>query len=123
MFLIKFINLLLEKLRPKKEHDFDEACAAHGIEHRLTQYRHPWTNGQVERMNKTIKDFTVKKYYYATKKQLGEHLHDFLMAYNFSKKLKSLKFMTPYEKIIKTWNENKGLFKSDPNLYLVGLNN
>jgi transposase InsO family protein len=26
----------------------------HGIEHRLTKVNHPWTNGQVERMNRTI---------------------------------------------------------------------
>lgn len=37
-------------------HPFDRACARHGIEHRLTKPNHPWTNGQVERMNRTIKD-------------------------------------------------------------------
>ena len=115
-------KLLLEKLRPSKEHLFDTACASHGIEHRLTKFRHPWTNGQAERMNRTIKDFTVKKYYYTTKKQLAEHLHDFLMAYNFSKKLKSLNFLTPYEKILKTWDENMSLFNSNPHHYLMGLN-
>ena len=115
-------KLLLPELRPDKEHLFDTACASHGIEHRLTKFRHPWTNGQAERMNRTIKDFTVKKYYYDTKQQLAEHVHDFLMAYNFSKKLKSLKFLTPYEKIVKTWDENKTLFKSNPHYYLMGLN-
>ena len=34
-----------------------------GIDHRLTKTNHPWTNGQVERMNRTLKDATVKKYY------------------------------------------------------------
>jgi len=115
-------KLLLPELRPTKEHIFDIACASYGIEHRLTKFRHPWTNGQAERMNRTIKDYTVKKYYYDTKKQLAEHLHDFLMAYNFSKKLKSLHFLTPYEKIIKTWDKNKNLFKSNPHHYLMGLN-
>lgn len=33
---------------------FDRVCRAHGIEHRLTQVKHSWTNGQVERMNRTI---------------------------------------------------------------------
>src|SRR3984957_10378592 len=41
-------------------HPFDRICYAHGIEHRLTKPNHPWTNGQVERMNRTIKDATVK---------------------------------------------------------------
>ncbi|RAK07805.1 integrase-like protein, partial [Salipiger aestuarii] len=39
---------------------FDMICKANGIEHRLTKPNHPWTNGQVERMNRTIKEATVK---------------------------------------------------------------
>ncbi|CAI9122446.1 IS481 family transposase, partial [Brytella acorum] len=41
-------------------HSFEAACADLNIEHRLTKPRHPWTNGQVERMNRTIKEATVK---------------------------------------------------------------
>ena len=45
---------------------FDDACEQHGIEHRLTKPGHPWTNGQVERMNCTLKDAAVKRYSYAS---------------------------------------------------------
>src|SRR4051812_14552926 len=45
-------------------HMFDLRCREHGIEHRFTKINHPWTNGQVERMNRTIKDATVKRYHY-----------------------------------------------------------
>ena len=38
---------------------FDMICGAHAIKHRMTQPNHPWTNGQVERMNHTIKEATV----------------------------------------------------------------
>ena len=41
-------------------------CRDNGIEHRLTKPNHPWTNGQVERMNRTIKEATVKRYHYDT---------------------------------------------------------
>ena len=34
---------------------FDIICEANGLEHRLTKPHQPWTNGQVERMNRTIK--------------------------------------------------------------------
>ena len=34
------------------EHIFDRVCREHAIEHRLTKVKHPWTNGQVERMNR-----------------------------------------------------------------------
>jgi transposase InsO family protein len=36
------------------EHIFDRVCHAHQIEHQLTKIRHPWTNGQAERMNRTL---------------------------------------------------------------------
>ena len=45
-------------------HMFDRICREHGIEHRLTKPNHPWTNGQVERMNRTLKEATVRRYHY-----------------------------------------------------------
>src|SRR6267142_765431 len=55
-------------------HMFDRICREHGIEHRLTKPNHPWTNGQVERMNRTLKEATVRRYHYETHPQLREHL-------------------------------------------------
>ena len=66
---------------------FDMICEANGIEHRLTKPNHPWTNGQVERMNRTIKDATVKRYHYDSHVQLRVHLADVLAAYNFARRL------------------------------------
>jgi transposase InsO family protein len=51
-------------------HMFDMRCRENGIEHRLTKIKHPWTNGQVERMNRTIKEATVKRYHYDRHEQL-----------------------------------------------------
>lgn len=36
-------------------HIFGRVCGENGIEHRLTKPDHPWTNGQAERMVRTIK--------------------------------------------------------------------
>ncbi len=58
----------------------DMICEANGIEHRLTKPSHPWTNGQVERMNRAIKEATVKRFHYETHDQLRTHLADFLAA-------------------------------------------
>ena len=74
---------------------FDLICEANGIEHRLTKPNHPWTNGQVERMNRTIKDATIKRYHYDSHEQLRRHLADFLDAYNFARRLKTLSGLTP----------------------------
>ena len=51
-------------------HPFGSLCRDHEIEHRLTRPKHPWTNGQVERMNRTIKDATVKRFHYEDHEQL-----------------------------------------------------
>jgi hypothetical protein len=37
-------------------------------------------NGQVERMNRTIKEATVQRYHYDTHAQLERHLDDFVTA-------------------------------------------
>ncbi|OWK19846.1 hypothetical protein AJ88_37910 [Mesorhizobium amorphae CCBAU 01583] len=37
-------------------------------------------NGQVERMNRTIKDATVRRFYYESHDQLHQHLADFVAA-------------------------------------------
>jgi len=51
------------------------------IEHRFTKINHPWTDGQVEGMNRTIKEATVKRYHYDDHEQLRNHLSDFIDAY------------------------------------------
>jgi transposase InsO family protein len=55
-------------------HMFDMPCEDNGIEHRLTKVKHPWTSGQVERMNRTIKEATVKRYHHDSHQQLDAHL-------------------------------------------------
>lgn len=69
---------------------FEGACADLDIEHRFTKPRHPWSNGQVERMNRTIKDATVKRFHYDSQDQLRQHLADFVSAYNFARRLETL---------------------------------
>lgn len=103
-------------------HIFDRICNEHRIDHRLTKVNHPWTNGQVERMNRTLKEATVKRYYYDNHKQLKEHLYTFLNAYNFAKRLKTLRGLTPYEFIIKCWQNEPERFKVNPNHHTLGLN-
>jgi len=101
---------------------FDRICMAHDIQHRLTKPKHPWTNGQVERMIRTLKEATVYRYFYDTNRQLSEHLDIFLMAYNLAKRLKTLHGLTAYEYICKQWQEEPVRFHSDPYQLTLGLN-
>lgn len=103
-------------------HAFAWACEQNSIQHRRTQPKHPWTNGQVERMNRTLKEATVKRYYYQTHQQLKEHLQAFLMAYNFAKRLKTLRGLTPYQFICQSWQKNPLQFTINPLHHTVGLN-
>ena len=104
-------------------HMFDMRCRENSIEHRFTKINHPWTNGQVERMNRTIKDATVQQYHYVSHQQLTQHLADFVSAYNFGRRLKTLKGLTPYEFICKSWTSEPDRFILNPLHQMPGLNN
>ena len=104
-------------------HIFDRICNENKIEHRKTKVKHPWTNGQVERINRTIKDATVKSFKYMNHDELKQHLHSYLMAYNFAKRLKSLKGKTPWQFILNQWTDHPEYFILNPNHFLTGLNN
>ena len=113
---------------------FDRICAANGIVHRLTRPNHPWTNRQVARMNRTIRDATVKRYHYDDHAQLRVRhtartngarcltLADFLAAYNFGRRLKTLGGLTPHEDISKVWTSEPERFIIDPIHQMPGLN-
>ena len=85
-------------------------------------FRHPWTNGQVEVMNRIIKNHTTKNYYYDTAEALKKHLMAFLMVYNYQRPLRALKFLSPYDKIIDIWNKKPYLFRINPYHKTTGLN-
>ena len=101
-------------------HPFDRVCAQNEIEHRLTKVGHPWTNGQVERMNRTLKEATVKRYHYGSHAELREHLAAFVLAYNHAKRLKMLRGLTPYEFVCREWQRDPDRFVRDPTQDTLG---
>ena len=87
-----------------RAHAFEYACALSDIDHRTT------------------KEATVKRFYYETHDQLREHLANFVAAYNFAKRLKTLQGLTPYEFICKCWTKEPHRFTSDPHHQIPGPN-
>ena len=106
-----------------RAHAFELAAARLDIDHRLTKPNHPWTNGQVERMNRTIKEATVRTYHYDSHAQLRRHLNTFLDAYNFAKRLKTLSGLTSYQFITSCFQNEPHRFKVNPLHLSPGLNN
>ena len=95
-------------------HVFERACRANGIEHRLTKPYHPWTNGQAERMNRTVKDATDKAFHYPNLEALKAHFLAFVRTYNFAKYLKALRWRTPFRTICDAWHHKPERFRIDP---------
>lgn len=114
--------LLAEHGRPQgKIHLFDQTCTQHGIRHKLTKFRHPWTNGQVEVFNRTIKAHTVKRYHYDTVVQLKQHLMAFLLVYNFQRPLRALKYQSPYATMLGIYQQQPELFHFNPDQNITNM--
>ncbi|MFJ5489321.1 IS481 family transposase, partial [Hansschlegelia beijingensis] len=103
-------------------HVFGRVCAERGVEHRLTKPYHPWTNGQAERMVRTVKEATVRAFHYASIDDLRRHVRDWLLAYNYAKQLKALRFKTPLEALKALSVEKPELFIRQPSHDTLGLN-
>ena len=73
-------------------------------------------------MNRTIKEATVKRYHYDSHRQLEAHLNDFIDAYNYGRRLKTLKGLTPFEYICKMWTIEPDKFTMNPTHQEPGLN-
>ncbi len=103
-------------------HIFDRVCREHGIGHRLTKPHHPWTNGQAERMNRTVKDATIKAFHYPDLEALKAHVLAFVRADNFAEHLKALRWRTPFQAICDAWTKDPSIFKINPHHLIPGPN-
>lgn len=87
--------------KTKNIHPFTKLCHTHKIQHRRIKFRHPWTNGMVERFNGKIKRNVLKKYLFSNVDDLNEKLIAYINNYNFTIRLKGLGYKTP-EHYLKT---------------------
>lgn len=120
---LEFTDIARGSEHKTSAHAFVSLCRKHNIEHRLTKVKHPWTNGQVERMNRTIKSATVKNFHYDTMEQLQAHIDHFLIAYNTAKPLKALGYKTVLQFLMDKALPLHYKFKNISLHYFSGLNN
>jgi hypothetical protein len=71
---------------------------------------------------KVLKLSDGRTYHYDSHDQLRQHLGDFVAAYNFGRRLKTLRGLTPYEAICKAWQNEPERFTSDPHQQTLGPN-
>jgi transposase InsO family protein len=105
-----------------RAHAFEYICATNVIEHRTTRARHPWTNGQVERMNRTIKDATVKRFYYESHDQLGNTSPTSSQSTTSPAGSRPSRASRPYEFICKAWTSQPERFTTNPLQQMPGSN-
>ena len=118
---LEFTNRLLKSKKGKaceKLSLLDEICIDKKIEHRLTKPFTPKTNGMVERVNRTIKDNTIKINKYENLEQMESDLYGFLQTYNSVKRHSSLRkelnVKTPLKAVHKWYELEPEIFKENP---------
>ncbi|NYD89106.1 hypothetical protein [Sphingomonas melonis] len=77
-----------------------------------TKSNQHWTIGQVERVNRVIKEATVNRVHHESHDQLRTHLSNSMAAYNFAGRFKTLSGLTAHEYIAKIWT-------SEPDRFIV----
>lgn len=82
-------------IKPKRNHIFVQACLDNGIQIRHTKFKHPWTNGMVERFNRKIKDKVIRIRYFSDIMELASELVEYINKYNFEVRLKAINYKTP----------------------------
>jgi len=86
---------LTQRKKTKKIHPFDKICINNKIQHRTIKFRHPWTNGMVERFNRTIREKVLDRQMFSSIFEMEGKLIEFVNMYNLEKRLKSLNYKTP----------------------------
>ena len=74
----------------------------------------PLTNKYAQRDKPPLKVATVRRYHYGSHDELRRHLQLFVDAYNYGRRLKTLRGLTPYEFVCKAWTEQPARFRLDP---------
>src|SRR3546814_16504005 len=73
-------------------------------------------------MVRTIKEATVKSFRYTSINELRRHVRDWLVAYNFAKQLKALRFKPTYEANEELRKSKPDIFNMQPHHHMLGLN-
>lgn len=97
---------LSKKRKTKKIHPFDVICLRNKVQHRTIKFKHPWTNGMVERFNGKIKNKVFRRHIFSDRNDLETKLIEYLNHYNFEVRLKQIDYQTPADFLKKKFNRS-----------------
>ena len=97
--------------------EFSRICQERGIEHCLAKRPDPWTRSPGARIGRMLQDGVT----FASQDYLLRLLRQFLYAYNFRRRLKTLGGKTPNEFLCRAWAEQPECFARDPHHEILGL--
>jgi transposase InsO family protein len=100
---------------PTGRHHFDQACAAHHIEHRLIPPGRPQTNGMVERFNGRIAEL-LRSTRFNSAAELNVALRHYLALYNGQFPQRALGHLCPIQ-ALKQWQQK------DPSRFICEIRN
>jgi transposase-like protein len=89
-----------------KVHPFTKLCRKYRIQHRRIKFRHPWTNGMIERFNGKVRKNVLRKYLFSDVDDLKEKLTAYINDYNFTIRLKGLGYKTPADYLKTNFNHS-----------------
>lgn len=98
---------------PTGQHVFDQACTAHGIQHRLIKPKHPQTNGMIERFNGRVAE-VLKTTTFISARHLETTLQQYRHLYNQYLPQKNLGHVTPVDKLKEYYHNKSALFQKRP---------
>lgn len=101
-FTLKGFRNKYKKRVEVKKHIFTAHCHKNKIDHRTTKPKHPWTNGQVERLNGILEERTIKRYRYKNHQQIYVHLKKLQTKWNYFKRHKTLNLKT-IPQVLEEW--------------------
>jgi transposase InsO family protein len=110
-------------------HIVDRVCRESGIEGKLSWPYHPWTHGQAERRDRTVKkapsrsDGAVTAFHHPDLDSLEADALASVAACNSAKHPKRLRWRTPFRAVCDAWTRDPTPFRIDPRHLIAGPHN
>jgi hypothetical protein len=104
-----------------KDAELERLCARHGIAHHIRHANYPWTDDQLRRVRLLLKASSERSARLRTRRDIEAQFQAFLSSYNFSRRLKKVGGLTPFEFICKAWQQTPAQFHADPRHHILKL--